>query len=281
MNKKSLSWLLIVSCCLLTVTGIVSADGPRSINFVGLDWVVKSGCGLGPGPNCWSDSEQSVWLDSDGVHLKMRNIGGQWHSAEIYTTACTDYGMHRFYLIGRVDQLDVNVVAAPFLYQDDLTEIDIEFARWGVPGGDNGHYVVQPGSNPANHHDFLMTLGGTHSTHYFDWQPDSIQFRSIHGHYAEPPNPAFLIDEWLYTGDAIPDNSGCLRVHFNLWQMSGLPPSDGMETEVILADADLPIPTMPTSVSAISAETSPNLLTPLAILLIALLTLATIKLSRQ
>src|SRR3972149_3772620 len=109
-----------------------ATSGQRIVEFAGRQWAVKSGCGLGPGPNCWSDSEQSVWVEGGQLHLKIREIDGTWYSAEVYTTDCTQYGMHRFFTASRLDNLDKNVVAALFLYKDDATEIDVEFAKWGV-----------------------------------------------------------------------------------------------------------------------------------------------------
>jgi len=219
----------------------------RIIEFAGRQWVVKSGCGLGPGPNCWSDSEESVWVDSSGqLHLKIREVNGTWYCAEVYTKACTQYGMHRFYVIKDdpwLDNLDKNVVAALFLYKDDQTEVDIEFAKWGEQDPDyNAQYVVQPWDEPGNLEPFLMELTGTHTTHYIDWHSSWIRFKSIHGHYQEPPYPWLLIHEWVYTGDDIPAEEECLRVHINLWLYQGNPPSDGQEDEIILRDAQLPEP---------------------------------------
>ena len=214
----------------------------RTIEFAGRQWAVKSGCGLGPGPNCWSDSEQSVWVDGSGqLHLKIRNISGTWYSAEVYTTACTQYGMHRFYVIGPVDNLDKNVVAALFLYKDDWTEMDIEFARWGEANPTyNAQYVVQPWNTPGNREQFSMTLSGSNTTHYIDWSSSAVRFKSIHGHYQEPPDPAHLIHEWSYTGSDIPTREERLRIHINLWLDHGNPPSDGQEVEIIVKSAELP-----------------------------------------
>jgi hypothetical protein len=121
----------------------------RIIKFAGRLWVVKSGDRRGPGPNCWSDSEQSVWVDENGwLHLRIRKENGRWYCAEVFTREYTCYGLHCFYTIGRLDNLDPNVVFAPFLYKDDRTEIDIEFTRWGEPNSQsNGQYVVQPSKN--------------------------------------------------------------------------------------------------------------------------------------
>lgn len=47
----------------------------RVINFAGRYWWVKNGTNLGPGPNNFSDSEESVWVDDAGkLHLKIRQI---------------------------------------------------------------------------------------------------------------------------------------------------------------------------------------------------------------
>ncbi|KAA3665450.1 MAG: hypothetical protein DWQ04_00560 [Chloroflexi bacterium] len=217
-------------------------NSPRTIQFAGLEWEVKSGSGLGPGPNEWSDSEESVWVDSEGqLHLKIRQIEGVWHAAEASTTTCTKYGMHRFYLIGRVDLLDKNVVAAPFLYKDDQHEIDIEFAKWGQDNpSNNGQYVVQPYSKTENIEKFLITLNGTHSTHYINWQASSIEFKSFHGHSPEPATAGHLIHEWLYTGEDNPSETECMKIHINLWLFQGNPPTNSQEVEIIVAGVDTP-----------------------------------------
>lgn len=56
-----------------------------TIEFAGHTWNVKSGTG-GPGPNNWSNSNNSVWVDNEGkLHLKIRYINGKWVCAEIYS----------------------------------------------------------------------------------------------------------------------------------------------------------------------------------------------------
>jgi len=215
----------------------------RTITFAGCEWIVGSGYG-GPGPNYWSDSEESVWLDNNGwLHLKIRYENGIWYCAGVNTVQPTRYGMHRFYIIGRIDLLDRNVVFAPFLYANDTTEIDIEFSRWSNEWSwFNSQYVVQPWYHSGNVERFWMSLNGTYTTHYINWQPDSIRFKSIHGHYEEPPNWWYLIHSWLYTGDDIPYESESLYVCINLWLCGGNPPSDGQEVEVIVKDVELPPP---------------------------------------
>ncbi|MCK4226350.1 T9SS type A sorting domain-containing protein, partial [candidate division WOR-3 bacterium] len=162
--------------------------------------------------------------------------------SEVYTQELTQYGMHRFYIIGRLDNLDQNVVFASFLYSNDTTEVDIEFAKWGWNNPYNSWYVIQPGSHLGNVESFVTQLTGTYTTHYINWLPNLIKFKSIHGHYHEPPNPNFLIHEWLYTGNDIPLKEENLRIHINFWLYEGKPPSNSEEVEVIVKDADLPPP---------------------------------------
>lgn len=216
----------------------------RIIEFAGRHWFVRSGYG-GPGPNYWSDSDQSVWVDGSGqLHLRLRNIGGTWYSAEVYSVEPTSYGMHRFFVDSALDALNQNVVLGLFLYQDDQHELDIEFSRWGTPmNPNNAQYVVQPSSNAGNLERFAMKLNGTYTTHYLDWWPSYVRFKSIHGHYPEPPDSGYLIHEWLSTSADIPPEEGNLRIQMNLWLVNGNPPSDGKEVEVVLDSADLPLPT--------------------------------------
>ena len=155
-------------------------EDERRIEFAGRTWIVKSGGPRGPGNNLWSDSEESVSVVGGQLHLKLRKIEGNWHSVEVYTEECTTYGKHRFFVVGRLDELDRNVVAGLFLYANDEEEIDIEFSKWGIWNSPtNGQYVVQPYDVPGNRHPFGFALNGTHSSHTIDWQPESIRFKSI------------------------------------------------------------------------------------------------------
>lgn len=217
-----------------------AASHQRVVEFAGRQWVVKSGLS-GPGPNNFSDSAESVWVEGGQLHLKIRKVNGIWHAAEV-STVCTQYGIHRFFTVGRPDLYDQNVVAAMFLYKDDQTEVDIEFGKFGDPNAAyNVQYVVQPWDKPGNRERFLMRLNGTYTTHYINWQPSSIQFKSIHGHYQESP-PGHVIHEWLYTGADIPAKEDGLKIHINLWLYQGKPPTDGQEVELIVKNAQLPPP---------------------------------------
>ena len=231
-RRVLLSAILVLVFC----GGIAEA---RTISFAGQEWTVRSGEG-GPGANRWSDSAESVWVDEDGLHLKIRNIGGVWYCAEITSVLPTRYGMHRFHVASPVHKLDKNVVASPFLYKDDNHEVDIEFSPWQKTSGNNAQFVVQPYQKSGNIHRFRARSWRAKTTHYFDWQPGSIHFKSFRGHDAEPLRKRLLLQDWTYTGKDNPKEEEGLRVHVNLWLIKGLPPSDGKEVEFVLKDADLP-----------------------------------------
>jgi len=224
-------------------TSIVYA---RTIHFARVDWQVKGGGPWGPGPNYWSDSEQSVWVDDLGrLHLKIRKENGIWYCAEVNTVDYTTYGEHRFLVEGQIDQMDKNLVLGLFVYADDTHEIDIEYAKWGDPfKEDVGSYTVQPYTTSGNQHSFVSPLDSAKSTHFFNWQADQVSFSSIQGlTYDTPPSQDAYIEQWTYTGSDIPANSDNLHTHLNLWLMNGLPPTDLSVTEVIISDVVQPLTT--------------------------------------
>jgi len=226
----------------LLLATLTAQSEARTIRFAGCEWSVRSAPG-GPGPNVWSDSPESVWVDEDGLHLRIRNVGDQWYCAEVTTVKPTRYGMHRFYVTGPVDRFDKNVVASPFLYKSDTQEIDVEFSAWGKsgPDADNAQFVVQPYNHEGNRRTFNFTLTGDSSTHSYDWSSEGIHFLSIKGHSNRPQGAQSIIQEWAYTGDDNPKESDNLHVHINLWLFQGKPPSDGKEVEFVIRNADLPI----------------------------------------
>jgi len=195
----------------------------------------------------------NVWVDAEGhLHLRIRKIGDTWYCSEVRTVEPTGYGMHRFYIIGRIDELDRNVIFAPFLYKDATNEVDIEFTRWGStePAAHNAQYAIQPFYESGNIHTFRMDLSGTWTTHYFDWSYSNILFKSIHGHHQEPPDPGLLIQEWNNTGTRIPDERMDLNIHINLWLNHGYPPSNSQDVEVVVVGVDYPCYQSPRNVNA-------------------------------
>lgn len=214
------------------------------IVFSGYTWEVKnSGSNKwGPGPNLWSNSNENVWVDRDGkLHLKITNKNGVWYSAEVVNTQTLGHGTYRFYVEGSPDQLDPNVVLGLFTYDGQShdapamhhREIDIEFIKWGDPKATNLSYTVQPYSKKQNMAVKNARLNGTYSTHSFNWTPRRVDFLSLHGH-RETPSKRFIINEWSYQGNDIPDSKN-EKVDINLWLYEGKPPVNKNEIEIVIS----------------------------------------------
>lgn len=211
-----------------------NAMAQRSITFSGYQWLVKAGSG-GPGPNHWSDSDSSVWLDNSGyLHLKIRKSDNIWYCPEVYLNSSLGYGTYKFVVESDLAQFDKNIVVGLFLYEDDTKEIDIEFARWGNALTVPGWYTIQPPPyTAANQHNFDIDSGFLLSSHSFDWLPDKTYFRSIKGvEEVVPPNNN-LFAEWTYTGTPQP-TAGNERLHINFWLFQGLQPSNKKDAELVI-----------------------------------------------
>ena len=231
---------------LLVVLWQAPLRAERIIHFAGVDWKVKNGGPYGPGPNYWSDSPQSVWIDSLGrLHLKIRKENGRWYCAEVRTVNPTHYGEHRFLVNGFIDRMDKNIVLGLFVYADDLDEIDIEYSKWGYEGKtDVGSYTVQPYSTPGNEYSFESPLDSAKTTHYFDWQSGYVMFGSMHGYfYGAPPSDNYYIARWIYSGSDNPSDTRNLHTHINLWLNNGEAPQDLSVLEVIIKDVVQPLNT--------------------------------------
>ncbi len=203
----------------------------RAITFSGLRWQVKASSGpVGPGPNIFSDSLENVWVDADGrLHLKITYRDGCWLCAEVIAEQSLGYGTYVFQPASRADQIDPNAVLGMFTWDTNAPEyhyreIDIEFARWGQPGGSNMQYVVQPYTTPANIEDLTTALAGGPSTHQFTWSQQVVSFQSTQGDTT--------LAAWTYTGPDVPPAGG-ENARINLWLFNGAPPTDGQEIEIV------------------------------------------------
>lgn len=225
-----------------------AGEGARTIRFAGRSWEVRDSGGerQGPGGNLFSASKDNVWVDKRGyLHLRLTKDDSTdpptWRCPEVTAAQAAGYGEYRFFIAGRLDKLDQNVIFSPFLYKDDTHEIDIEFSTWGKAGDpNNAQYVVQPYQAPPGHlHRFPVVMNGTYSTHYFDWEEDTVSFGSVDGHYSAKDQPN-ATQEYEYSGDDLPKTSDEPRVHINIWLLKAQPPTDGHEVEIVITGATLP-----------------------------------------
>ena len=208
---------------------------PDKVVWNGVTWDIKtSRSPVGPGPNIFDKA--NVWTDPLGfLHLGIsQNAAGDWTCAEVVGPTTYGYGTYTFTLASRVDNLDPNVVLGLFTWSDRATnahrEVDIEFARWGIPTDPtNAQYVVQPYDRPGHLVRFTQPSTGT-STHRFTWQKGRIDWESYDAAGA-------LVYWYSYTGSDVP-RSGDERVRLNVWLFNGAAPSNGQPAEVVISSFD-------------------------------------------
>jgi hypothetical protein len=209
--------------------------GGRTLSFSGRTWRVKGPGYYGPGPNSFSDSASSVWVDGDDrLHMTVRKVGSTWYSTEVALTETLGYGDYLFTTEGRLDTIDPTTVLGLFTWQygpcydesylwwNPYNEFDIEFSRWGDPGRDIAQFVAQPADWYGNVDRFDATFSeGEITTHAFRWLPDRVECRSWRGGPTDEA-PENLIHSWTYTGPHIP-RPEIPRVHINMWRCCGEP----------------------------------------------------------
>ncbi|MFL5736639.1 MAG: hypothetical protein ACJ76P_04800, partial [Actinomycetota bacterium] len=66
-----------------------ASQGTRILHWSGYDWIMKDASSpIGPGPNRFSDSPRSVWVDDTGrLHLRIRKRHGHWVCSELWATS--------------------------------------------------------------------------------------------------------------------------------------------------------------------------------------------------
>ena len=220
--------------------------GTRTISFAGYDWIVKKSYeitdSIGPGPNNFSDSNENVFVDEDGLHLKITQEGEDWVCSEVIAEQSFGYGTYTFEVNSRIDLLDENIVVGLFTWDDFspfsldnqneyYREIDIEFSKWSDPQNPyNAQFVVQPHDIPENLFPFYIQLSDDDSlsTHIFTWNEESIDFQSIYDN---------TVVSWCYSGDNIPV-PGIESPRINFWLFNGNAPANNQEAEIVISIVD-------------------------------------------
>lgn len=244
-TSAALACAALAACSDITTSGPSRASddparstGATTITWSGRTWNVKSGDGLGPGPNNWSAG--NVWVDANGyLHLRISRdpATGKWYSAEIASAQNLGFGTYQFWVEGRIDQLDPNVILGLFGYAgpDGTNEIDIEFGRFGDPLRANSTYSVYPAvaGYPETSHLFPLALEGTFTTQRYRWLSGSVHFQTLGGHRSDNLNQ---IQSWTFTPSdplqRIPQQAMPARI--NLWLFRGQPPTNATGVEIVI-----------------------------------------------
>ena len=230
--------MLIVSAIVAVANG--RASGAATINFSGYTWVVRPTGRGGPGPNDWEQANVSV--DTNGfLHLRLTSVNGHWYCSEVYTQQRLGFGRYQFWINGRVDTMDRNVVLGLFNYptfdvgKDGTHEIDIEFAQWGDSSAPHGNCTVWPTATGGKQQTkpFSFALSGDVSGHEFIWSPTNVFFRTWDGLADDDHH---MLASWLFqpTNPATFISRQPMPVHINLWCFRGQAPRNGQPVELII-----------------------------------------------
>ncbi|TWT80241.1 hypothetical protein CA13_16540 [Planctomycetes bacterium CA13] len=220
----------------------------RMIQFSGHSWRVKGGGPnqrYGPGGFPFGASDQSVWVDKQGrLHLRVTQIDGVWHSAEVRLTEPLGHGDYRFTTVGRIDDLDPNLVFGLFLWEYQASydesnarnvanEFDIEFGTWKDPKRAPAQFVCQPWHHKDSLHPYRFSLVGDDvlSTHTFRWLPKRVECRAWRGGPKGEHISDQQLTQWTYAGPNVP--GGTPQVHLNFWCIEE-PPARATPQEVII-----------------------------------------------
>ncbi|MEO6669290.1 MAG: immunoglobulin domain-containing protein [Ferruginibacter sp.] len=192
-----------------------------------------------PGPNYFDPN--NVWLDNNGfLHLaiKKNTSTGKWYCSEVFTDSTFASGVYQFWVEGRIDLLDKNVVFGMFDYKgpvtDQFEENDIEYAKWGNSSADILNYTVYPAfGTPGGRETYHMpcTLNNSNSTQRFTRKYDNILFQSLNGFQNDNTSQ---YENHLFTNNPIILNKSNMPVAINLWLNDGNFPSDGNNVELII-----------------------------------------------
>lgn len=216
------------------ILGVACSPVPRYLQVFGYTWEVKTSGSVqvGPGPNYFSDSTDNAWVDEHGyLHLKITVVNGQPYCAEVVMLGYTGYGVYQFTFQFPGWPYDACTVPAGFVYQNDASELDIEYSRWcGEVPNVNAQFVVQPWDVPGNLVRFFLSAPAGERTNDIVWARDCVTFRIREGGAQER---GAVLQEWTYRGANIPvpDEE---RFRFNTWQFRGRAPAEGQPQELIV-----------------------------------------------
>jgi hypothetical protein len=238
----------------------------RLLSFAGRTWAVKHApLPVGPGGNVFTDRVEDVFVDSEGLHLRVAFFDDEWWSSEVFMTETLGHGLYLVKTNSRLDVLDEDVTLGVFTWDphgDETTvpgavnrEIDFEFSRWGnALDPENAQSVVQPYHVPGNLRRYTIPdlSSDAHLTHFFAWAPSYIRFVALLGdHDPAAIPPAAVLDDHRYDHDPAAGRyvptAGRARLRINLWMNGGAggppAPAHGTEVEVVVTDVEfLPEP---------------------------------------
>ncbi len=202
---------------------------PRQpIAFSGYTFTAKkSEEAIAPGPNLWSETFENVFVDDEGLHLRVTphpTEKDRWYSAEVIADKNLGYGQYIFTIEYNMLAAPHNVVLGLFLWDPDRDaadvhhrEIDIEFSRWEDEDRPVAQFAVPPYEegmfNRFEPNGELLKRADYITTYVMDWQQDRILFHAYYG----PEVEGRPFEEWEYDQAYNIAPPGEETVRMNLW----------------------------------------------------------------
>jgi hypothetical protein len=189
------------------------------LTWKGQTWDIRSEHGE-PGPCAFNP--QGAFIDDQGrLHLTIQKVNGRWKCTEVDTVKKYKYGVFRWTLDSpNFEKWDKNIVGSPFLYKDDLHEIDIEFSRWSSPRFNFIWFANQPYDLPS------FQAKTTPQVCEINWTKNRVTY-----------------SVWDTTGKMIAYTTTNKGVHsvasnvcLNLWLNEGRAPCNRQPVELIVSD---------------------------------------------
>jgi len=214
----------------------------RFLEFSGYKWSIKAhDTPVGPGPNRFSDREEDLWVDDEGLHLTITKRDGNWYSTEVILQESFGYGTYIFHTKTEPEYVDPNVIAGMFTWDAELPwpnrELDFEFARWSDPDDPtNAQFVIQPFTTPGNWLRYRVEPDENepYLTQVMTWQKGRVDFKTARGRFDSLQIPeAAVISAWTRTGDAVPEPRN-ENIRINLWLDEGEPPASDKPIDLVV-----------------------------------------------
>ncbi|MCX6779556.1 MAG: hypothetical protein NT034_00015 [Candidatus Magasanikbacteria bacterium] len=257
--KNKITFALVLAGLLTSST----AYAHNKIDFSGYLWTIRNEPGL-PGDsvilNNWGDTSNDVFVDDAGaLHLKVSQHADDptttWYSSEVYLPTSLGYGKYTFDINTDVSQIDHNLVASPFIYQDGTHEFDIEHSFWNNEEGDqNLFFTAQPHNKKGNQQTSASNFSSGVFQDIINWQPDKVVFST-----AQNGNE---MSSWTYASstDGSSDNfvPGEERLHINFWQYKSLEPITDTSSEFVVNSFSFDPYVAPVSTSTDPGTTTPS-----------------------
>ncbi|SFG78371.1 LamG domain-containing protein [Pedobacter insulae] len=185
-----------------------------------------------PGNNYWSS--KGVWVDQNGyLHLTLTKDpkSNKWYCTQLVSELKFGKGIYEFWIEGRVDQLDKNVVFGLFNYAgvDYFDEMDIEFSKWGTAKNPNLHYTVYPeefSTAKIWSSSFNFSLDGPYSVHRIMRSDATVKFESQYDFQGTKTNVQTYSSPYISKKE--------MPIYMNLWQFQNKAPSNKKEVEIII-----------------------------------------------